>query len=84
MSDAYGTITFKKSANSSFDSSLLAQELNSFDWSKDGTKWLVDEESESLYLDSSNPQYPLAILNMKNLFIFAITMALGLCLRQAR
>lgn len=61
MSDAYGTITFKKSDNSSFDSSLLAQELNSFDWSNDGSKWFVNEESESLYLDSRNPQYPLAI-----------------------
>ena len=61
MSDAYGTITFKKSDDSSFDSSQLAEELNSFNWSSDGAKWLVNEESDSLYLDSRNPQYPLAI-----------------------
>jgi len=61
MSDAYGTITFKKSDDSTFDSSLLAEELNSFNWSNDGAKWLVNEESESLYLDTRNPQYPLAI-----------------------
>ena len=61
MSDAYGTITFKKSDDSSFDSALLSKELNSFNWSTDGARWLVDKESESLYLNSSKPQYPLAI-----------------------
>ena len=61
MSDAYGSITFKKSDGCSFDCSQLAEELNSFNWSNDGAKWLVNEESDSLHLDSRNPQYPLAI-----------------------
>ena len=61
MSDAYGSITFKKSNGCSFDCSQLAEELNSFNWSNDGAKWLVNEESDSLHLDSRNPQYPLAI-----------------------
>lgn len=61
MSDAYGSITFKKSDGCSFDCSQLAEELNSFNWSNDEAKWLVNEESDSLHLDSRNPQYPLAI-----------------------
>ena len=61
MSDAYGTITFNKSEDCTFDGALLVQELNSFNWSNDGAKWLVNEPDEYLYLDTKNPQYPVAI-----------------------
>ena len=39
MADTYGTITFTKSKDCTFNPSSLIEELNCFNWSADETKW---------------------------------------------
>ena len=61
MADTYGTITFTKSKDCTFNPSSLIEELNCFNWSADETKWLLHERDLDLFVDSSTPMYPVAV-----------------------
>jgi len=61
MADTYGTITFTKSKDCTFNPSLLIKELNCFNWSADEIKWLLHERDLDLFVDSSTPMYPVAV-----------------------
>ena len=61
MADTYGTITFTKSQDCTFNPSSLIKELNCFNWSADETKWLLHERDLDLFVDSSTPMYPVAV-----------------------
>jgi len=61
MADTYGTITFTKSKDCTFNPSSLIKELNCFNWSADETKWLLHERDLDLFVDSSTPMYPVAV-----------------------
>jgi len=61
MADTYGTITFTKSKDCTFNPSSLIEELNCFNWSAGETKWLLHERDLDLFVDSSTPMYPVAV-----------------------
>jgi hypothetical protein len=70
MADAYGTLTFTKSQDCSYDPQALQSALNSLRWDNEGGFWEISPSSAGLVFCQQRVQYPTVHPETDDAYIF--------------
>jgi len=70
MADAYGTLTFTKSQDCSYDPKALQSALNSLRWDNEGGFWEISPSSAGLVFCQQRVQYPTVHPETDDAYIF--------------